>query len=519
MRSILGNRHSNLWPEPLDLLEIENTRDPFAFSIEGTRTAEPVVVYARPSGRFLPEWQQQIVPISSIFSVLAELLEFMRQAHAENLLLLGLGPLSLIIDASDRVHYVGAEMVLSRQSGLLKETTPAGLWQRLYPVDRFARGYSAPECFDPGQRPDVRADLYAWGALAFTLFTGADLSRLAQEQGRPWVTLTEAHFAPLQKYLRQLPANNLRDWAEQVGVDADRLLQDWPSKFLTVFRLLLSADPGRRPHSVAELLAWLADPPPPPLAGLIALHTEADTAKLLLDCTGVEVDLEMTIQCARNTPPCQPEDGATVAAGPLLPVVGLHNLPLTTEPIFYTAFTRRRNGDGAVFSPGVSAQLWQPDGKNLRQWVEAEAAAAFDARHTPTRVGMVLGSLDAGLVGDSLIASTLPRVRAWACAGPSKRRGVRVGPRLRKRSCGASLPIPISSNARPRRLRCGTLIPPGPMTCFCAFSKPSKRRRSMPRSRSGISCGNCRFPSSGSTSSCNNSRRAGRPPAPFAESR
>jgi hypothetical protein len=414
VRSILGNRHSNLWPEPLDLLEIENTRDPFAFSADGARTAEPIVVYARPSGHFLPEWQRQILPISSIFSVLAELLEFMRQAHAENLLLLGLGPASLIIDASDRVHYVGAEMVLSQQSAFLKPATPAAIWQRLYPADRFARGYAAPECFDPGQRPDARADLYSWGALAYTLFTGADLARTAQEQGRPWVTLNEAHFGPLQKYLLQLPANNLRGWAEQVGVDPDRLLQDWPSKFLTVFRLLLSTDPARRPRSVAELLVWLADPPPPPVAGLIALHTDADTARLLLDCTGLDMDLEMTIQSARNAPPRLPDEGATIAAGPLRPVIGIHNLPVTTDPIYYTVFTRRKHGADSVYSPGVSAQLWQPDGKNLRQWVEAEAGAAFDAQQTPTRVGMVLGSLDADAVADSLLASALPRVRAWA---------------------------------------------------------------------------------------------------------
>src|SRR5207247_10172487 len=47
VRAILGNRHSNLWPEPLDLLEIENTRDPFTFSIDGVLTAEPLVLYAR----------------------------------------------------------------------------------------------------------------------------------------------------------------------------------------------------------------------------------------------------------------------------------------------------------------------------------------------------------------------------------------------------------------------------------------------------------------------------------------
>lgn len=413
VRSVLGNRHSNLWPEPLDLLEMANTRDPFAFSTDGLRTAEPVVVYARPSGQFVPDWQRQILPIASILSVLAELLEFMRQAHAEGLLLLGLGPASLLIDASDRIHYVGAEMALSQQSVLLKESTPAAIWQRLYPAERFQRGYAAPECFDPGRRPDVRADLYSWAALAYTLFTGSDLARLAQEQGRPWATLGEAQFEPLQKYLLQLPANSLRAWAEQVGVHADRLLQDWPSKFLTVFRLLLSADPGRRPRSVAELLTWLTDPPPPPLAGLIALHTDADTAKLLLDCTGVEMDLEMTIQCAKSAPPKLPDEGATIARGPLRPVVALRELPVTGEPIFYTAFTHRRNGDGLVYSPGVSAQLWQPDAKNLRQWVEAEAASAFDGQHMPTRVGMVLGSLDADAVADSLLGSPLPRVRAW----------------------------------------------------------------------------------------------------------
>src|SRR5277367_2181085 len=75
VRSILGNRHSNLWPEPLDLLEIENTRDRFGFG-DAQRANEPIVIYTRPHGRFTFEWQQQILPISSILSVLAELLEF-----------------------------------------------------------------------------------------------------------------------------------------------------------------------------------------------------------------------------------------------------------------------------------------------------------------------------------------------------------------------------------------------------------------------------------------------------------
>ena len=414
VRAILGNRHSNLWPEPLDLLEIENTRDPFAFAADPTRGGEPIVVYARPHGRFTPDWQQQILPISSILSVLAELLEFLKQAHAEGLLLLGLGPASLLIDSSDRVHYIGTEMVLSQQSALLKETTPAALWHRLFPADRFARGTSAPECFDPNRRPDVRADLYAWGALVYSLLTGTDLTKMAQEQGRPWVTFTEAHWSRFEKVLAQLPRNSLHGWAEQIGVDPDELLGEWPKNILAVFALLLSADAGRRPRSTEELLKWFVDPPPPPIAGLMALHTDGDTAKLLLDCTGADMSLGMTIQCSRGTPARLPSDGATVAEGPLRPIVGHNQLPVTAEPIFYTVFTRRQHGERFVHSPGVSAQLWQPTGENLRQWVEEQAAGAFDSQQMPTRVGMVLGALDARLTTESLLASALPRVRAWA---------------------------------------------------------------------------------------------------------
>ena len=48
VRRILGGRASNLWPEPIDLLEIPNTRDPFAFALD--QDPEPIVVFARPHG-------------------------------------------------------------------------------------------------------------------------------------------------------------------------------------------------------------------------------------------------------------------------------------------------------------------------------------------------------------------------------------------------------------------------------------------------------------------------------------
>src|SRR5216684_1305479 len=81
VRAILGNRHSNLWPEPIDLLEIEESRDPFSFGAIGQdgRESEPIVVFARPHGPFLSAWLKQILSVASVLSVLAELLEFIHQ--------------------------------------------------------------------------------------------------------------------------------------------------------------------------------------------------------------------------------------------------------------------------------------------------------------------------------------------------------------------------------------------------------------------------------------------------------
>jgi hypothetical protein len=42
---------------------------------------------------------------------------------------------------------------------------------------------------------------------------------------------------------------------------------------------------------------------------------------------------------------------------------------VTTDPVFYTVFTRRKQNDRYIFSPGVSAQLWHTDAGSLRQWV------------------------------------------------------------------------------------------------------------------------------------------------------
>src|SRR5436190_13081069 len=63
VRRILGGRASNLWPEPIDLLEVANARDAFTFPID--HDPEPVVVFARPRGLPLAAWQQTVLPLTA----------------------------------------------------------------------------------------------------------------------------------------------------------------------------------------------------------------------------------------------------------------------------------------------------------------------------------------------------------------------------------------------------------------------------------------------------------------------
>src|SRR5262245_34781857 len=194
--TVLGNRGSNLWPEAIDLLETDNTRDAFTFAPDDD-DREPIVVFARPHGQPLGDWQQSAVPVASLLSVLAELLEFLRQAHAEGLLLQGLGPAAIVIDRADRVHYIGSDMVT--------ELRELGRVRRLFPPERYPRGFAAPEYFDPAQRLSPRSDLYAWGTLAYFLFTGHMPWQIALEQNRPWAEFQPAQFNRLDTSLRQIP--------------------------------------------------------------------------------------------------------------------------------------------------------------------------------------------------------------------------------------------------------------------------------------------------------------------------
>jgi hypothetical protein len=415
VRAILGNRHSNLWPEPIDLLELDEPRDPFAFGADGQTgpASEPIVVFARPHGIFLSEWLDQILPLTSILAVLAELLEFIRQAHDEGLLLLGLAPGSMVIDTLERVHYVGTDMALDEQSALLGEMNGGDRWTRFFPPERFPPGYAAPECFRPGGRPDRRSDLFSWGCLLYALFTGESPVQIALAQGRPWALFREEHFARLEAVLADMPVPMQQAWAEQLGLAA--AVPSWPGHLLHVLRLVLSPNSHQRPGSVAELRRWLVHLPPPVVGAMVALQIDPGAARLLLDCATIDPSLSLRVRRGRGRAPANPSDGEPIYDGAPRSEIIDNDLPLTPDPLplYYTVWTVRGTDKEAVYSAGVAEMLWQPDTANVRRWAEEQAALGQELDAYPPRVAMVLGALDPITVAYDLMPSTTPRVRGW----------------------------------------------------------------------------------------------------------
>src|SRR5262245_56693773 len=402
--AILGNRVSNLWPEPIDLLELENTRDAFTFAPDND-DREPIVVFARPHGQPLGDWQQSAVPVASLLSVLAELLEFVGRAHAEGLLLQGLGPAAILIERADRVHYIGSDMVTP-----LKDLSRV---RRLFPQDRYPRGFAAPELFDAAQGPSPRSDLYAWGTLAYFLFTGDMPWQIAMEQGRSWAQFQDAHLERLEKSLRQIPPAHVAAWAEQLGLSGGALVHNWPGNCVAAMRWLLHSDPSRRPATADEVRAWLVALPPAQVNALLALDAGAGETRIFLDVQTLEPGAEIEIRRAVGQPAQRPNEGALAYAGPPELVVTDSEAPLTEEPFFYTVFSRKPLPGGPVYSGGVVTRAIEPVAESLLALADGDAGA--DAgEQLPLRLGLCFHAMDPLDLAEILLTSRKSVVRGWA---------------------------------------------------------------------------------------------------------
>ena len=401
----LGVRRSNLWPEPLDLLEIENSQDRFGFE-ESAPMGEPVAVFARPHGKLLGEWLMNPAPGIALLAVLAEVLDFIAQAHAEGLLLNGLGPATLLIDRAERVHYLGGDLAV--EEDLARGLDQAG-WLRLYPTDRYPRGFAPPECYQG--RGDRRSDLYSWGALAFSLLTGIRPWQVALEQGRSWATFQEPHFTRLEQALLELPGQSVASWADQLGLQPEKLQKGWPSSLMGLFRRLLHADPRHRPGSVPELLAWMEQAPPPLEGPVVAFFRQEGQVRVFLELANPDAKDQLIVRRGVGVPPPNYHDGTRIYAGPYTPWVDDLQVPLTPEPIYYSAFLQPVGGGQP--SLAASAEVRESSPEALRRWAEEFAEAA----EPPRALALAFHALGSLVVAEALMASAAAPVRGWAALG------------------------------------------------------------------------------------------------------
>jgi hypothetical protein len=421
IQRVMGSGRSNVWPEPVDLLEVHNTRDPFALAEKAGAAKldalEPIAVFARPHGEPLGRWQQSKPSRPAVLAVLAELLGFLCSAHDEGLVLNGLGPDTVLVDAAGRVHYVGTDMVL-------EATATAGFaWGRYFPPERYRQGFAAPECFDPAAPRDRRSDIYAWAVVAFFLLTGTAPAQLAQQQGKPWVRFGPEEFSQLEKMLRALPQEQVRDWAGQLGVEGAALIAGWPGNFLAVFRQCVAPEARLRPGSAAALRGWLLAPPPAPPAAALAFRLGGEQVRLLFDLTGVDPAARLLVRRALGSPPLTTEEGEAVSEGPPRPWLddSVPRQPAASagpgpvaEPIYYGIFSRLSRGKEVVSSPVLPAQVFDPTPTNLRLFAEAAAPAGEGKEPEPPGVALLFQALDGIKVAEALLTSPLPVVRRWA---------------------------------------------------------------------------------------------------------
>lgn len=409
VRVVLANRASTAWPEPVDLLEVPASGE--ALTARDDEEREPIVVLSRPHGLPLTEWTRGTTSLSHRLALVAELLAFVSGAQREGLLLHTLAPEALVVDPQGRLGYLGSDGVLRQEQGQLAN----GVWPLadLFPAERYARGYAAPECFDAARPRDARTDWFSAAAVAYFALTGDVADQPGQAD--PSFEWHARHAERLAGVLRGADAGAVRAWSRSLGADAEKCLAAWPGNLVRVVQRALAHDPEDRPASLGELLEWLASPPPPAPLAALALRLPGGSAlrihyELPISDTALDVFVERCVAADNG----HPAKTTTAATGPATGWIETAALP-DDAAATYRVRLRVRGDPGQPASAAIVASVADPTPRFLRQFAES-AAVANPGGTEPPAISLLFRAVKWTGVADALLASTLPPVRAWATA-------------------------------------------------------------------------------------------------------
>jgi TolB-like protein/Tfp pilus assembly protein PilF/tRNA A-37 threonylcarbamoyl transferase component Bud32 len=190
-------------------------------------------------------------PIAETVSILRDVARALAYAHAQGVVHRDIKPENVLLSGGAAVvtdFGIAKALVASRAASTATAgaTTTAGLTSAGSSLGTPA--YMAPEQAVGDPTTDHRADIYAWGVVAWELLAGV----------HPFGDRTSAHA---------LVAAHVRDTPPSI---ADRR-RDVPPSLAALVMRCLEKDPGRRPASATELLESLdavATPPSSPSAGV-----------------------------------------------------------------------------------------------------------------------------------------------------------------------------------------------------------------------------------------------------------
>lgn len=420
-KKVLGCRKTNLIPEPLDFLEVRNDQDGFEFPHAGrSAVREPVMVCEFVYGENLARWRQQNSPdVARNLRVLAELLELINVLHGQHVLMNNVGPAAFWADEMDRVHFVGTENVI--------DESKAAAWRMLFPPERYARGFAAPELCEPGGAPSRESDLFGWAGLAYFLITGESPAALAVQQQRKSPRFGPPQRERLKTALDSLERSRLPDFMSLFEIGGSRFEKTWPDSFVEVLLACLHEERDRRPPDVPSLRHWWQAAPPAPVPVAVGVCKNG-RLRLVFSTSGLADSLRYVVRRQIGETPRSVNAGIEVWSGDSARLVeddaSKHSVPhgRGTPPSDwrYGVFTiDDRDGTNSV-SRAAPVRIFVADTTEFAIQVAEELAdspdldSASDAAELPATLDL-LGQLEgATSLATQLFRSQREAVRAWS---------------------------------------------------------------------------------------------------------
>ena len=226
----------------------------------GALVGRPYYVMPYVEGESLRSRLEAADPLSvaEALRVLRDVADALRYAHAQGVVHRDIKPENILLSGE---HAVIADFGIAKALfDSQKETPPSGVAIDVAPsLTKLTSlvgtpAYMAPEQADSTMRVDQRADIYAWGVVAYELLVGRH-PFAESANAREFVVAHVSEMPPPLRRKHRLIDATRGEKPQPLGIVAS----DVPSALVKLVMRCLEKDPARRPQEASELLEVLED--------------------------------------------------------------------------------------------------------------------------------------------------------------------------------------------------------------------------------------------------------------------